>query len=150
MKGPVPGHMTIASQLLSCVWPFVTPWTAAHQAYLSFNIPWSLLKRESIELLTPPSRLTLCRPFSSRLQSFPESGSFSLSQLFASGAKSIGTSASVLAVTIQDWSPLVLTGLISLQSKSLLQHHSSKTSVLQCSDFFIVQLSHPSWLLEKP
>ena len=85
-------------------------------------------------------------PFSSRLQSFPASGSFSISQ-FASGGQNIGDSASapVLPMNIQDWFPLGLTGLISLQSKglskSLLQHHSSKASVLQCSAFFIVQLS---------
>ena len=85
-------------------------------------------------------------PFSSCLQSFPASGSFQMSQFFASGSQSIGVSAStsVLPVNIQDWFPLGWTGWISLQSKglsSLLQHHSSKTSVLWCSAFFIVQLS---------
>ena len=89
-------------------------------------------------------------PFSSRLQSFPASGSFQMSQFFTSGGQSIGVSASasVLPMNIQDWFPLELTGWISLQSlqgtlKSLLQHHSSKASVLQHSAFFIVQLSHP-------
>ena len=71
--------------------------------------------------------------FSSHLQSFPASGSFPVNQFFASGGQSIGASASVLSVNNQDWFPLELTGLISLQSKSLLQHHSSKTSA-----FFIV------------
>ena len=68
-------------------------------------------------------------PFSC-LQSFPASGSFQISQFFASGGQSIGVSASVLPMNIQDWFPLGLTGWISLQSKglfkSLLQHHSSK------------------------
>ena len=76
--------------------------------------------------------------FSSCLQSFPASGSFQMSQFFASGGQSIGVSASasVLPVNIQDWFPLEWT-------ESLLQHHSSKASILQPSAFFIVQLSHP-------
>ena len=87
-------------------------------------------------------------PFSSHLQSFPASGPFQMNQFFASGGQSIGVSASasVLPMNIQDWFPLGLTGWISLKSKwlsSLLQHHSSKASILQCSAFFIVQLSHP-------
>ena len=87
-------------------------------------------------------------PFShSCLQSFPASGSFPMSQFFASGGQSTGVSAStsVLPMNIQDWSPLGWTGWISLQSKglkTLLQHHSSKASILRCSTFFIVQLSH--------
>ena len=88
-------------------------------------------------------------PFSFCLQSFPGSGSFLRSQFFMSGDQSIGVSAStsVLPMNIQDWFPLGLTGWISLQSKglskSLLQHHSSKASILRCSTFFIVQLAHP-------
>ena len=89
-------------------------------------------------------------PFSSHLQSLPASGSFLMSQFFLSGGQSIGASASasVLPVNIQDWFPLGWTGWISLQSKrwtlkSLLQHHSSKVSILRHSAFFIVQLSHP-------
>ena len=61
----------------------------------------------------------------------------------------VSVSGSVLPMNIQGWFPLGLTGLISLQSKSLLQHHSSKTSVLQCSAFFIVQLSHPYMTTRK-
>jgi len=70
---------------------------------------------------------------------------FQMSQFFTSGGQSIGVSASasVLPMTIQDWFPLGLTGWISLQSKRLLQHHSSKASILQCSAFLIVQLLHP-------
>ena len=87
-------------------------------------------------------------PFSSHLQPFPASGSFQRNQFFTSGGQSIGVlaSASVLPMNIQKGFPLGLTGLISLQSKglsSLLHHHSSKASILQCSDFFMVQLSHP-------
>ena len=94
-------------------------------------------------------------PFSSCPQSFPASGSFLMSQLFASGGQSIGVSAStlVLPVNTQDWFPLGWTGWISLQSKglskSLLQHHSSKASILLRSAFFIVQLSHPYMTIGK-
>ena len=83
------------------------------------------------------------------LQSFPASGSFQMSQFFASGGQSIGVSAlaSLLPMNIVDWLPLGLTSWISLQSKglskSLLQHHSSKTSILRPSALFIVHLSHP-------
>ena len=82
-------------------------------------------------------------PFSSCPQSSPASGSFQMSQLFASGGQSNGVSAStsILPMNTQDWSPLGWTGWICLQSKSLLQHHSSKASGLRCSAFFTVQLS---------
>ena len=87
-------------------------------------------------------------PFSSCPQSLPASESFPMSQLFACGGQSIGVSAlaSVLPKNTQDWSPSEWTGWISLQSKglsSLLQHLSSKASILRCSAFFTVQLSHP-------
>ena len=80
---------------------------------------------------------SLSSPFFSWLQSFPASGSFPMSQFFTSGGQSIGVSAStpVLPMNIQDWFPLGLTGLIPC--------HSSKASILQCSAFFTVQLSHP-------
>ena len=87
-------------------------------------------------------------PFSYCPQSFSASGSFQMSQLSASSGQSIGVSASisVFPMNIQDWSPLGWTGWISLQSKGLsrvLQHHTSKASILRHSAFFIVQLSHP-------
>ena len=83
-------------------------------------------------------------PFSSCLQSLPASGSFQMNQLFTSSGQSIGVSSStfVLPMNTQDWSPLGWTSWI-LTLKSLLQHHSSKASVLLLSTFFIVQLSHP-------
>ena len=131
---------------LSHVWLFVTPWTAARQASLSFTNSWSLLKLMSIESVMPSNHLISVVPFSC-LQSFPASGSFLMSWLFPSGGQSIRTSASasVLPMNIHHWVPLGLTGLISLQSqgtlKSLLQHDSLKASVLQRSAFFMVQLS---------
>ena len=86
-------------------------------------------------------------PFSSCPQSFPTSQSFPVSQFFTSGGQSIGASASasVLPMNIQDWFPLWLTDLISVQEtlKSLLQHHSLKASTPWHSAFFMVQISHP-------
>jgi len=110
---------------------------------------WSLLKLMFIELVMPSNHFIICCPLSSFLQSFLlASGPFQMNQFFISGDQSIGVSASalVLPMNIQGWFSLGLTGLISLQSKrvtSLLQHHSSKASILQCSAFFIVHLSHP-------
>ena len=77
-----------------------------------------------------------------------------MSQLFASGGQCFGVSAStsVLPMNTQDWSPLGWTGWISLQSKglsSLLQHHSSKASILWCSAFFTIQLLHPYMITGK-
>ena len=93
-------------------------------------------------------------PFSSCPQSFLASGSFLMSQLFASGGQSIGVSASasVFPMNIQDWFPLGLTGFICLQSKGLkclLQLPSSKASILWFSVFFMFQFSHSYIPLEK-
>ena len=95
-------------------------------------------------------------PFSSCLQSFPASGSFPVSQSFASGGQSIGVSASasILPVNIQDWFPLGWTGLISLQSRGLTRVFSNTT--VQKHQFFSSRVSLWSnsyiytWLLEKP
>ena len=100
--------------------------------------------------------LILCCPFSSWLQSFPASGSFPMSQLFAWGSQSIGTSASasVLPMNNQNWFPLGWTGWISLQSKGLSRVFSNTT--LQKHQFFGAKLSLYSnshihtWPLEKP
>ena len=86
----------VVVQSLNHVQLFVTPWTTAHQASLSFTTSQSLLKLMSIESVMPSNHLILCHlPFSSCLQSFPVSGYFAMSQLFASGGQSIGASASV-------------------------------------------------------
>ena len=135
-------------QLLSRVWLFAALWTAARQASLSFTLSWSLLRLMSSESVMPSNHLVLCHPFFSCLLSFRASRSFPVSCLFASGGQRIRASAlaSVLPMNVQSWFPLGLTGLISLQSKglkSLLQHHSTKTSVLWCSAFFMDQLLHP-------
>ena len=224
---PGKSYVVAVVQSLSRVWLFATPWTATHQASLSFTISQSLLKLISIELM-PSNHLILCHPllllfsicpnirvfshesalcirwealqFSSvqfshvRLLAIPwiaaRQASLSITnsrsspklmsiksvmpsshlilchhllllppilpsiRVFSNESTlhirwpNIGVSAaaSVLPKNTQDWSPLGWTGWVSLQSetlKSLLQHHSSKASILLCSAFFIVQLSHP-------
>ena len=94
-----------------------------------------------------PTFLSSVAPFSSCRQSFPESGSFPVSQLFTSDGQSIGASLSVLPMNIQGWFPLGLTGLISLLSKRLSRVFSStpvlQIKILRHSAFLMVQLSHP-------
>ena len=151
----VENYSVVVVQLLSHVRLFATPWTAAHQISLSFTISRSLFKFVSSQWchLTISSSVI---PFSSCLQSFPASGSFLMSQLFESGGQSIGasTSASVLPMSIQDWFPLGVTGLISLQSKGVSRVFSKTT--VQKHQFFSAQpplwsTSHiHTWLLEKP
>ena len=99
-------------------------------------------------------------PFSSCLQSFPASGSFPMSQFFVSGGQSIGASASVLPMSIQDWFPLGLTGLISLQSKELSRvfsnsivqrqlERSLKAPILRTQPFLLFSSHICIWLLGK-
>ena len=107
-------------QSLSCVQLFMTPWTAACQASMSFTLSWSLLKLMSIESVMASNYLILCCPFLLLPLIFPSIRVFfPLSQHFASGSQSIGASASVLPMNIQGWFPLGLTGLIFLLSKEL-------------------------------
>ena len=123
----------VSVQSLSCVWLLETPWTATCQASLSIAKSWSLLKLMSIELWCHPTILSSVVPFSC-LQSFPARGSFPMNQFFTSGDQSIGASASVHSMNIQDWFPLRLTGLISLQSKGLSRVFSNTT--VQKHQFF--------------
>ena len=105
----------------------VTPRTAARQASLSFTNSWNLLKLMSIDM---PSNLSSSHAhFPSCPQSFPASGSFLMSQLFAWGGQNIGVSAStsIFPRNTQDWSPLEWTGWISLQSKGLSRVFSNTT-----------------------
>ena len=145
-------YMPVSVQSLSRVHLFATPWTAAHKASLSIIKSWSLLKLMSIESWCHPTISSSVVPFFSCLQSFPASESFLMSPPFASGGQNIGASAlaSVFPMNIQNWFPLGLTGLISLQSKglsSLLQYHSSKALFLWPSAFFMVELTpiHDYW-----
>ena len=142
-------------QSLSHVWLFATSWTAAHQDSLSITNSWSLPKLMSIEMVMPSISSSVV-PFSSHLQSFPASGSFQMSQLFASRGQRIGVSAStsVLPINTQDWFPLGWTSWISLQSKELSRVFSNTTA--HKHQFFSTQLSLWSnshthtWLPEKP
>ena len=108
-------------QSLSHVLLFATPWTAAHHASLSITNSRSSLKPRPLSRWCHPTISSSVVPFSSCPQSFPASGSFQTSQLFARGGQSIGVSAStsVLPMNTQDWSPLGWTSWISLQSKGL-------------------------------
>ena len=130
----------------------VTPWTAAHQASLSFTKSQSLLKLMYTELVMPSNHFILCHPLLLLPSTFPSIRvSFQMSQFFPSGGKywlkcSPSNEYSGLISFMIDWFNLfAVQGIL----KSLLQHHSSKGSILQCSPFFIVQLSHPVFL-EKP
>ena len=113
---------------------------SARQVSLSITNSRSLPKLMSIEPVMPPNHLIPCPPLLLP-SSFPASGSFQMSQFFATGGQIIGVSAptSVLSMNIQDWSPLGCTGWISLQSKGLSRVYSSTT--VQKHQFFSAQLS---------
>ena len=136
-------------QSLSRVRLFATPWTTARQASLFINNSQSLLKLMSIELVMPSNHLILCHPLL-LLPSIPpsirvfsnESGLHIRWPKYWSFSFSISPSNeySGLISFRMDWLDLLT---VQGTLKSLLQHHSSKASILRCSAFFIVQLSHP-------
>ena len=135
---------------------FSTPCIAACQASLSITNSRSLLKLKSIESVMPSSHFIFCHPLL-LLPPVPCSiRSFPMSQPFAWGGKStrVSTSASVLPMNTQDWSPLGWTDWISLQSKGLSRVFSN--TIVQKHQFFGTQLSSQSnshihtWPLEKP
>ena len=135
-------------QSLSRVWLFGTPRSAAHQASLSITNYWSSPKLTSIELVMPSSHLTLCCPLlllpptppgirvcsneSALHMRWPEYWSFSFSIIPSIEIPGL--------IFWMDWLDLLA---VQGTLKSLLQHHSSKASIPQCSAFFTVQLSHP-------
>ena len=135
-------------QSLSRVLLFVTRWTAAHQASLSITNSQSLPKLMSIELMMPSNHLILCHPLLLPPSIFPSIRVFSNESAFQirwpkywsfSFNISPSNEHSGLISLRMDWLDLLAAqGTL----KSLLQHHSSKASILQCSAFFIVQLSH--------
>ena len=125
-----------------------TAGTTACKASLSITNSQGQPIPMSIESVMPSNHLIFCRCLLLLPSIFPSIRVFSNESALASGGQSIGVSAStsVLPMNTQDWSPLGWTGCISLQFTgllSLLQHHSSKASILLCSAFFVVQLSHP-------
>ena len=137
-------------QSLSCVWLFATPWIAALQASLSFTNSRNSLKLTSIESVMPSSHLILCCPLlllppippSNRVFSnestlhmrWPKYWSFSFSIIPSKELIFPGL------IFRMDWLDLLA---VQGTLKSLLQHHSSKASIFQCSAFFTIQLSHP-------
>ena len=151
------GLFLVSLQSLSCIRLFATPWTAARQASLSITNSQNLLKLMSIELVMPSNHLIFCRPLLLPPSVFPSIRVFSnesVLHIFTGGQRiGVSASASVLLMNIQDWFPLGRTGWISLQSKGLSRSFSntnnSKTSVLQHSAFFIVQLSNPYMAIGK-
>ena len=133
-------------QLLSCVWLFVTPWTTTRQAFLSITNSQSPLKPMSIELVMPSNHLILCHPLLLLPSIFPSIRFFSNeSALHIRWPKYWSFSFNIspsnehpgLISFRMDW-----LDLLALQGtlKSLLQHHSSKASILRRSAFFTVQL----------
>ena len=122
-------------QSLCRVQLFVTPWTSAHQASLSFTIFQNLPKLMSIELVMPSNHLILCCTFLLLPSVFPSIRVFSnKSALCIRWPKYWSFSFSILPMTIQEWFPLGWTGLISLQSKGLSRVFSNTT--VQKHQFF--------------
>ena len=146
---------TNSVQSLSHVQLFATPWTAARQASLSITNSCSLLKLMSIALVTPSNHLILCHPFLLPPSIFPSIRVFSNELIICirwpkywSFSFSISPSNEYSGLTSfrTDWLDLLA---VQATLKSLLQHHSSKASILRCSAFFIVQLSHPYMTSEE-
>ena len=144
-------------QLPRCVWLFATPWTTACQAFLSITNSWSSPRLICIESVVPSSHLILCRPLlllppvppsvrvfsneSTLSMRWPKYWSFSFS--ISPSKEHPG-----MIPFRMDWLDLLA---VQGTLKSLLQHHSSKASILQRSAFFIVPtLNIHTWLLEKP
>ena len=134
-----------SAQSLSCVHLFVTPWTRARQASLF----WGLLKLMFIESVIPSNHLILCHPLLLPPSIFPSIRVFSKESVLCirwpkcwsfSFSISLSNEYSGLISFMIDWFDLLA---VQGTLKSLLQHHSSKASILRRSAFFIVQLSHP-------
>ena len=136
-------------QSLSCVQLFATPWTAAHQASLSITNSWSLLKLMPVESVMPSNYLILCCPLLLLPSIFPSIRVFPNKSVLRIRWPHYWTSSFNISPSNE------YSGLISLRMdwldllafqgtlKRLLQHHSSKASILRCSAFLIVQLSYP-------
>ena len=138
-----------SAQSLRCIRLFVTPWTTAHKASLSITNSRSLLKLMSIESVMPSNHLILCHPLLLLPSIFPSIRVFSNESILrirwpkhwsVSFSISSSNKYSGLISFRLDWLDLLA---VQGTLKSLLQHHSSKASILWCSASFIVQLSHP-------
>ena len=149
------GAMLSSVQSLNRVWLFVTPWTTACQASLSITNSWSLPKLMSIDLVMPFKHLILCRPLLLPPSIFPSISVISNESVlhirwpkYWSFSFSISPSneySGLISFRINCLDLLAVQGTL----RSLLQHHSSKASVLWHSGFFTVQLSHPYMITGK-
>ena len=138
-----------SDQFLSCVWFFATTGTAAHQASLSITNSWNFLKLMSIESVMPSNHLILSHPFLLLPSVFLSIRVFSNESVlhirwpkywrFSFSISSSNEYSELISFRIDSFDLLAVQGTL----KSLLQYHSSKASILQCSDLFMVQLSHP-------
>ena len=142
-------------QSLSHVRLFATPWTAAQQASLSISNSWSLLKLMSIESMMPSNHLILCHPLLLLPSIFPSITVFSNDSVLRIRWPKYWSFSFSLSPS-NEYSGLIsfrmdLLDLLAVQGtlKSLLQHNSSKASILWHSAFFIVQLSHPYTTTQK-
>ena len=145
----------VAVQSFSHVQLFVTPWTAACQASLSFTVSWNLLKLMSIESVMPSKHLTLCCPLLLLPSIFPSIRLFSSESTlcirwpkhwsFSFSNSPSNEHSGLISFRIDRLDLLAVQETL----KSLLQHHSSKASILWRSAVFIVQLSHPYVILER-
>ena len=148
---PFVSSSVIVVQSFSCVWLFATPWTAAHQASLSFTISWSLLKFMSIELMMPSNHLILCCPFILLPSIFPCIRVFSNESLlhirwpkYWSFSISPANEYSGLISFRIDWFDLLA---VQGTLKNLLQHHSKKSSILHVGiNSSLTNLLLVSWL----
>ena len=146
----------VVVKLLSYVQLFATAWTATCQALLSFTISQSLLKHTSIKLMMPSNHLILCHPLLLLLSIFPSISVYSSESALCirwpkywSFSFSISPSdecSGLISFRIDCFDLVAVQGTL----KSLLQHHSSKASIVRRSAFFMVQLSHLYVTMEKP
>ena len=135
-----------STQSLSCVWLFAAPWTAACQASLSFTNSWTLLKLMFIESVMPSNQLILCYPLlllpaicpSIRVFSNESALCIRWPKYWSFSINSCNEYSGLISFRVDWFEFLEVQGTL----KSHLQHQSSKASVLQCSGFFIAQLSH--------
>ena len=143
-------------QLLSRIWLFVTPWTAAHQVSLSITNSWSLLKLMSTESVMPTNHLILCHPLLLLPSIFPNIRVFSNESVlcirwpkywsFSFNISPSNEYSGLIYFRIDWFDLLAVQGTL----KSVLQHRSSKSSILRHSAFFTVNSHIHTWPLEKP
>ena len=147
--------VVVVFQSLSHVWLFVTLWTSACQASLSFIISWSLLKLMSIELVMPSNQVIRYRPLLFLPSVFPNMRVFSNESALHISWPKYGSFSFSISLSDEYWGFISFRidwlDLLAVQGslKRILQYHSSKAWILQCAAFFLVQLSHLYMTTEK-